>query len=135
MNTEFLRDFMNRAAEQNHCDWDAYFETIVPVCPWALANWKQQRIEITEWQDRAMVQDLTGPLIARIYTLSEATVQDLQVLVGQCNQERSNEEWLYSHPLDGNNSTPVPVLIQQDYAELNKARQHNHLDQYRKQPR
>ena len=38
------------------------------------------------------------------------------------NDERPTEEWLYSHPRYGGHSTPVPVLIQQDYELLQKAR-------------
>ena len=38
------------------------------------------------------------------------------------NDEREDEEWLYSHPRYGGHSTPIGVLIQQDYALLSSIR-------------
>ena len=43
-------------------------------------------------------------------------------------EEIGDEEWLYSHPTHGGHSTPVPVLIQQDYKILERARQHYYKD-------
>tara|TARA_B100000085_G_C18406331_1_gene456761 strand:- start:191 stop:337 length:147 start_codon:yes stop_codon:yes gene_type:complete len=38
------------------------------------------------------------------------------------NDTRPEEEWLFSHPMYGGHSTPVPILIQQDLEILTKAR-------------
>ena len=38
------------------------------------------------------------------------------------NDTRPEEEWLFSHPMYGGHSTPVPILIQQDLEVLTKAR-------------
>ena len=38
------------------------------------------------------------------------------------NDIRPEEEWLFSHPMYGGHSTPIPILIQQDLEILTKAR-------------
>lgn len=128
----FLRDAMDRAAAEAQLDWTQYFTSIVGVCPWALAAWKQGRIDIREGD---LFEDLATPFVARLYILRGAPLEQLQILCGKLNTERSGEEWLYSHPQNANNSTPVPVLIQQDLEYLKSARSGNNMELYRRNPR
>ena len=127
-----LRAQMDRAAALAEPDWRQYFESILAVCPWALAAWDQGRIRVCEYTEAC---SLTEPYVACVYILRDATVEQLQVLVGKYNTERPGETWLYSHPQDGNNSTPLPVLIQQDTHYLEQARSRNQIENYKRNPR
>ena len=60
--------------------------------------------------------------VARMYLHPRASARLLKKIMHRMNDERPTEEWLYSHPGYGGHSTPVPVLIQQDYELLQKAR-------------
>lgn len=123
---QFIRDAMAQAARQAApTDWAAYFESIRDVCPWSKLYWRQQKIDIREWQGEPYITDL-GDSVARIWTYTQPQhvplVTDLQAIVAVQNRSRTWEEWLYSHPVDGNRSTPVPVLIQQCIHTLTEAR-------------
>ena len=30
-------------------NWEAYFDSIKPVCPWSAAAWKKGEIKVTKW--------------------------------------------------------------------------------------
>jgi len=99
--------------------WDTYFYSIRSVCPWSYSAWKRNKIDICLWQ--GVPKDL-GELEARVYVLINATPRLLKKIEERMNNERETEEWLHSHPKFGVNSTTVPVLIQQDRLQLEKAR-------------
>lgn len=100
-------------------NWSEYFASIVSVCPWSKAYWRAQRIDIVDWIDR--VYPLQPPYVARVYKTT-MTARQLYNTARRHNKLYPNEEWLYSHPKFKGHSTPVPVLIQQDYDVLAKAR-------------
>jgi hypothetical protein len=60
--------------------------------------------------------------VARMYVYKSATPSHLELIEQRLNLRRADEEWLYSHPSLGGNSTPIPVLIQQDFNLLTKIR-------------
>ena len=66
-----------------------------------------------------------GPFVARMYIHKRASGRRLKKMMWRINEDRPNEEWLYSHPQYGGHSTPVGVLIQQDLETLTKARKGN----------
>ena len=127
-----LRAQMDRAADSAAVDWRQYFESIRSVCPWAVTAWDQGRIAVCTY---TRARELAEPHVASVHVQPDATLEQLQVLVGQHNTERPSETWLYSHPQDGNNSTPLPVLIQQDTHHLEQARSRNRIAQYKRNPR
>ena len=104
---------------QEEVNWTEYFASIVSVCPWSRAYWSKKKIDVCEWTGR--IQPL-GENVARIYTHPRASARLLKKIMHRMNDERPTEEWLWSHPRYGGHSTPVPVLIQQDYELLQKAR-------------
>tara|TARA_X000000950_G_scaffold289479_1_gene413987 strand:- start:15254 stop:15619 length:366 start_codon:yes stop_codon:yes gene_type:complete len=110
----------NAAAKRNNIDWSEYFASIVSVCPWSKAYWSKQKIDICDWTNE--IKQL-GDNVARVYTYPTASDYKLNKLMKQFNKEREDEEWLYSHPKHGGHSTPIPVLIQQDFALLSKIRE------------
>jgi len=113
-----------KAVSVNNIDWGEYFASIVSVCPWSRAYWKQQKIQVTPWQGLRMVKEL-GDHVARIWIHKHASGRQLCNLHHRMNELRPHEEWLYSHPQYKGFSTPVPVLIQQNLEVLTKARNSN----------
>ena len=103
--------------------WTEYFHSIRHVCPWSYSAWKRGKIEIDLW--KGVARDL-GNLEARVNCIGKITPRMLKKIEKRLNREREFEEWLHSHPSFGVNSTPIPVLIQQDRLGLEIARK-NHL--------
>ncbi len=101
-------------------DWLDYFNSIKTVCPWSWAAIKKDRIDIVNWHDG--VKELKQ-YEARIYCALKYNPRQLKKISNRLNEIRPNEEWLWSHPKYNYNSTPIPVLIQQDKARLNYLRQ------------
>ena len=99
--------------------WTSYFYNIRHVCPWSYSAWKRGKIEIDLW--KGVAKDL-GNLEARVNIIGVIKPRLLKKIEERLNNERQSEEWLHSHPSFGINSTPVPVLIQQDRLGLEKAR-------------
>jgi len=112
------------AVSVNNIDWGEYFASIVSVCPWSRAYWKQQKIQVMPWRGLRMVKEL-GDYVARIWIHKHASGRQLCNLHHRMNELRPHEEWLYSHPQYKGFSTPVPVLIQQNLEVLTKARNSN----------
>ena len=103
-------------------DWSEYFASIISVCPWSKSNWKQQKIDVQKWKGEQNITPLKDN-VARMWIHKHASGRLLCKVHNRLNICRYHEEWLYSHPCYGGYSTPVPVLIQQDMAILNAARQ------------
>ena len=100
-------------------NWTAYFESIKKVCPWSNQAWRNGEINITNWQSNII--DL-GSYNARLYTTTRHNPRQLKKMTDRFNRERQHEEWLWSHPDFGYNSTEVAVFIQQDRQLLERAR-------------
>ena len=109
------------AEKESNVDWTAYFNSIVGVCPWSRGYWKQQKIDIQKWAGTNNIKPL-GEYVARMWIHKHASGKQLCNIHHRLNEERTHEEWLFSHPCYSGHSTPVPVLIQQDRKTLEKAR-------------
>jgi len=76
------------------------------------------------WQTVSAVFDSTN-FEAIVYRFDNHTPKQLEQLVDKMTERRPNSEFLWSHPDadsgDGN-STPVPVIIQQNKEALNDLR-------------
>lgn len=101
-------------------DWHCYFESIKRVCPWSWSAWQRGAIDIQLW--RGQVYPL-GSWSARVYMAPNHNSRQLKKQMDKLNTARDDEEWLYSHPRFGNNSAPIPCLIQQDYNTLQNIRE------------
>lgn len=99
-------------------DWSAYFYGIRSECPWSWAAWQKGQISIDSWQGQAVE---LAPYLARVY-LVDMTTQQLLDLTESLDSADTACEWLYSYPEYGESATPVPVLIQQNRAQLNRLR-------------
>lgn len=105
-------------------DWPHYFASIQSVCPWSQGYWQKGSIDIVTSQlnfGRIEPQPL-NTFVARIYIRPNSSPRLLNKLADRFNDRYEEEEWLWSHPRYQGHSTPVPVLIQQDRAVLEKAR-------------
>ena len=112
------------AVSVSNTQWAEYFASIVGVCPWSKAYWAKQKIDVQVWRGTGEIIPLDD-YVARMWIHKNASGRTLRNIHNRLNDVRTHEEWLYSHPQYGGHSTPVPVLIQQDLAILNNARQRN----------
>jgi len=108
-------------ARKEEVNWTEYFASIVAVCPWSKSYWAKQKIDIQRWRGERNIKPL-GDYVARMWLHPNASSRTLCNIHYRLN-DREHEEWLYSHPIHKKHSTPIPVLIQQDHAVLNNARQ------------
>lgn len=108
---------------RNHpvVDWTEYFARIRPVCPWSGAAWRRDQIDIVRTRQILPL----GQYRARIYLfdLSRRRLKKLAAL-----RDSGPDEWLWSEPGYGASGAPVPCLIQQNRAELDRLRQQARLD-------
>ena len=105
----------------SNIDWGEYFINIVSVCPWSLAYWTKQKVDVTRWRGESNVQELRD-YVARMWIHPNASERRQSDIHHRLNNTRRHEEWLYSHNTLGDYSTPVPVLIQQNLEILTRAR-------------
>jgi len=111
---------LKKEKAEEEVNWSEYFASIVSVCPWSKTYWKQQKIDVCDWTGE--LKEL-GNNVARVYKFANASDYKLNKLMKQFNEEREDEEFLYSHPKHGGHSTPVPVLIQQKHELLTRIRE------------
>ena len=105
--------------EDAEAKWKEYFYSIRTACPWSWAAWQKGSIDIQSWEGRP--QEL-GDWDARLYVARGRKFRIIKKIAKRMNDTRPQDEWLWSHPDFGNNSTPVPVLIQQSRIGLETVR-------------
>ena len=98
-------------------NWDQYFQKIRKVCPWSWSEYRKGNIDIVAGTNIVPL----GDFAARIYIVDISNAEELEEYHDYLN-DTTDDEWLYSHPLYGGNSTEIPVLIQQDAELLRRAR-------------
>lgn len=97
-------------------NWADYFYKIRQQCPWSYAAWQRGQILVRRL---GQPQDL-GEYQAIVY-VSKLNRRRLKKLCARLNTS-ADYEWLWSYPGYGPYATDVPVLIQQDRAELARIR-------------
>jgi len=111
---------VDEARSHQSVNWLEYFESIQQECPWSLAAYKRDLIDIVDWVPGKPIAGL-GEYSARMYVMDypdsivEAMATELDTQDVLC-------EWLFSYPGYGEFATPVSVLIQQDRSTLTKLR-------------
>ena len=113
-----VRRKRKRLQDVAEADWSRYFDSIKRFCPWSLEAWNNQLIDIVKWQGD--YQPL-GKYEARIHW-ADLNARRLKKLCSKLDANDTENEWLWSHPDFGGRSTPIPVLIQQDRAQLARLR-------------
>ena len=109
------------AAAAYNINWSEYFASIHSVCPWSGAYWRKQKIDVQVWKGTGNITPLDD-YVARIWIHKHASSRLLEKMHHRIAECRSSEEWLYSHPINGKHSSPVPVFLQQDRNILENAR-------------
>ena len=103
---------------QDEDNWKAYFEKISDACPWSLEAYNNDEIQFFEGD--VTIRSL-GKGKANLYILPDIDVDHIYELAEQLDELYEEYEFLWSHPdftKGGNRATPVPVIIQQDKAQL-----------------
>ena len=111
-------------------NWAEYFAHIQGVCFWAYRAYMKDNILVWEHPENCFktIKSLyaVSGYEAFVYVFKDSTPELLEQLTEQLNKEQQETEWLWSHQDadsgDGN-STPVPCLIQQNRARLEKLRE------------
>jgi hypothetical protein len=106
-----------KAADVN---WLEYFESIQKECPWSLAAYKRDLIDIVTWQPGVAIAGL-GAYSARMYIMDHPDAI-VEAIAKELNTQDVDCEWLFSYPGYGDYATPVSVLIQQNRSQLNQLR-------------
>jgi len=113
--------------DQKEVNWASYFAKIRGVCPWSFKAHMQDKILFIPYTDTTLstwaVLFSASKHEAFVYKCPEKSVDWLNSMCDKLNAKYTEYEWLWSHPAEGGDSTPVPVLIQQDRAQLEKLRE------------
>ena len=112
---------MEEARSHQSVDWLEYFESIQKECPWSLAAYRRNLIDIVSW-DSAKALEPLGKYQARMYLLDYPN-NIVEAMAEELDSRDQDCEWLFSYPGYGDYATPVAVLIQQHRHELAKIRQ------------
>jgi hypothetical protein len=107
---------------KNHqsVNWLAYFESIREQCPWSLAAYQKDLIDIVTWQPGVAIAGL-GAYSARMYIMDHAD-NIVEAMAKELDTQDVECEWLFSYPGYGEYATPVAVLIQQNRKQLQELR-------------
>jgi len=119
-------------AKAEEVNWQNYFERIRPVCPWSYSAFMREGIHIFEYQPNLFnvwrqtfhtrrQNDKPQPE-AYVYTAEGYDSEYLENLTEQYNALDDGCEYLWSHPSHEGDSTPIPVIIQQDRDTLTDLR-------------
>ena len=95
-------------------NWEAYFDSIKPVCPWSAAAWKKGEIKITQWHGEWEHLDHNQAIVYIVSNYNRRRLKKLCRKLGTSLQY----EWLWSEPRYGINAAPAHILIQQDRRKL-----------------
>lgn len=107
-------------------DWFQYLNSIRAVCPHSIESFQRDRIKLvpflniftsSNWIDD--VDEFDALLFIGDNTVSLGL---LKKLVDYLDIQYPSHEFFYSYPDEGEYSTPVPCLIAQNRATLNRAR-------------
>lgn len=113
--------------DQKEVNWTSYFAKIRGVCPWSYAAHMKDNILFIDYSSTTFstwaMLFTASKHEAFVYKCPEKTVDWLNKTCDQLNQTYQTSEWLWSHPEEGGDSTPVPVLIQQDRELLAQLRE------------
>lgn len=114
-------------------NWTSYFAKIRGVCPWSYAAHMNDNILFIDYSEHTFntwrILFGSSKHEAFVYKCPGKSVEWLSNKCDQLNQpnqtDQTNQtsEWLWSHPAEGGDSTPVEVLIQQDKQLLEQLRE------------
>lgn len=117
---------------QEEVNWQNYFQSIRPVCPWSYKAFMREGIQFFNyvpstfnvWRQTFHTRRQHGQPQpeAYVYRAEGYDSEYLENLTEQYNALDDGCEYLWSHPSHGGDSTPIPVIIQQDRETLTDLR-------------
>ncbi len=116
-----------RKKAQEEVNWAKYFAKIRGVCPWSYQAYMSDKILVVDYSDTDFKtfaklfghtehEAFVYKCLGRSSEWLNKKCDHLNVLLNHC-------EWLWSHPEHEGDSTPIPVIIQQDKENLEKLRE------------
>jgi hypothetical protein len=112
---------------KSNCPWGEYFDSIRASCPWSGNAYKMNKILFVQTNENCLrTWSNLFPHTkheAYVYTWPDKSAEWLETMSIGLNDIYPDSEWLWSHPAEGGESTPVPCLIQQDAHQLNTIRE------------
>lgn len=118
-------DLRKAKVAKDNSDWVKYFSRIRNVCPWSY----KLMDSILVWEnDQACLSTIAclfpkTKFEAFVFVYKDKTPTQLEQLADKMNNMYSHSEFLWSHPLEGGDSTHVPCVIQQDKDKLELIRE------------
>lgn len=117
----------HNVAAKKDVDWASYFAKIRGVCPWSYKAHMNDNILFIPYSEVTLNTwaEVFGSSSheAYVYKCHNKSADWLNDMCDQLNQRYQTCEWLWSHPEKGGDSTPIPVLIQQDKELLTQLRE------------
>ena len=105
--------------------WRTYFASIKEVCPWSSKF--MDKILVWESSEKCLntiAYTFRGTSFeAFVFVLKDKTSKQLDELCNAMNKTHKDSEFLWSHPIEGGDSTHVPCIIQQDRVQLTTIRE------------
>lgn len=128
---------VNEKVDQKEVNWLEYYTKIRKVCPWSYKSYTMGSIITIPYNEVTFNTFATAFSVCKseagvqtdcfVYVCEGKSPQWLEAKVEhlQSVDKYSDSEWLYSTPDDDDegNATPVPVIIQQQKAQLETLRQ------------
>lgn len=117
---------VEKVKEAAEVDWQAYYASIKSVCPWSYKAYMQDRILVWDWaptQANTVISIFNhSNYEALVFTFDTVDSKWLEQYCDNRNLTDERNEWLWSHPEHGGDSTPVPCLICQPRTRLEDLR-------------
>jgi hypothetical protein len=118
-------DLRKAKVAKDNSDWVKYFSRIRNVCPWSY----KLMDSILVWENDVACLSTIACLFPKtkfeafVFVYKDKTPTQLEQLADKMNNMYSHSEFLWSHPLEGGDSTHVPCVIQQDKDKLELIRE------------
>lgn len=110
-------------------DWaNDYFDKIKGVCPWSFRAMKNDNILFIEnggnkcYGTWSYIYKASNKE-AFVFIEKDKTPKELDEICEKYEKIYKHVQWLWSHPDEGGDSTPVPTIIIQDKARLQTLRE------------
>jgi hypothetical protein len=118
-------DLRKAQVAKDNSDWVKYFARIRGVCPWSY----KLMDSILVWENDETCLSTIACLFPKtkfeafVFVYKDKTAKQLEQLADTMNNMYEHSEFLWSHPLEGGDSTDVPCIIQQDREKLTMIRE------------
>mgnify|MGYP003108733419 CR=1 FL=1 len=118
---------MDKGAVKEDNPWLPYFQSIKNSCPWSLKAYMKEKILFVDYAENQLKTWVScfgaTKFEALVFKCKGKSVDWLKQKEQELNALNDGNEYLWSHPDEGGESTPVPVIICQNEKVLNDIRE------------